>query len=283
MNSEYELLDSGSGRKLEKVGPYYLIRPAANAVWAQDTGQRAWEQADGIYTRKSNGRGVWRWNSGRVPESWPVTWKELRLLIKPTAFGHLGFFAEQYENWHWLKTTCAKFPGKTETLNLFAYSGGSSLAMASGGVKVTHVDAAKGMISWAKENQELNPEIPQNIRWIVDDVGKFMKREVRRKHLYQGIVLDPPTFGRGAQGQVWKMDDHIIPLLEQCKAMLLPGDPFFVLLSCHSPGYTPLVLQRLLAQCFSVSENAVEYGEMTISEASGRLLSAGAFARFSTL
>jgi 23S rRNA (cytosine1962-C5)-methyltransferase len=276
----YRLLDSGNGRKLEEVGRFRLIRPAPNAFWPPTLPENEWLKADGVFERPTNSPGSWKWNR-KPPESWTLSHGGLELLVKPTGFGHLGFFAEQADCWDWLRSQSGTVPPDGETLNLFAYSGGSSLAMASAGFRVTHLDAAKGMVEWARENLELNRSIPPKIRWVVDDVVKFLRREVRRNQNYAGIVLDPPSFGRGKQGQVWKMESDIIPLLDDCRALLRRSGGRFVHLSCHSPGFTPEVLKRLLANRFSVPNHAIECGEMRIPEAgTDRILPAGAYARF---
>lgn len=303
MSDQYQLLDSGNLRKLEQAGPYRLVRSCANAFWKPSLPQEEWDAVQGSHSRDSRGGGEWTWcpkpsrakggfatkqGAGKkegdpriVPESWITKWGGLNLVTQPTAFGHLGFFAEQYKNWDWLRATLRGFPKASRVLNVFAYSGGSSLAMAEAGAVVTHVDAAKGMINWGQENLKANPHIPETIRWIVDDAVKFAKRELRRGNTYHGIVLDPPSFGRGAQGQIWKIEEHLIEYLDMCKELLVKNEPRFVLLSCHSEGFTPIVLARLLSDHFSVDDTQIEQGEMTIPEKSGRLTPAGTFARFS--
>lgn len=285
MNSKtltYKLLDTGNLCKLEQVGEYRLVRPAANAFWQPALPDKEWQNVHGIYTRNSKGSGSWEWRQGGVPESWTVEHGGTNILVKPTAFGHLGFFAEQYANWQWLRQQAAKSEEQIETLNLFAYSGGSSMAMAKGGAKVTHLDAAKGMNAWGQEILKQNPDIPNTIRWIADDVLKFVKRELRRERQYQGIVLDPPTFGRGSQGQVWKMEEHIIELLQICRQLTPRNKPFFILFSCHSPGFSPIVLGRLLQSGFGIDSSIIESGEMCVPQQDGQQLPAGAYARFST-
>lgn len=275
--SPYQLLDSGGFEKLEQVGPYRLVRPAANAVWPKSRPLSEWNSARGVFTRDSSGGGKWRWNGTPLKDSWVVEWGGLKLVVKPTNFGHLGFFAEQAEQWEWLRKTAASFAESPQTLNLFAYSGGSSLAMAAGGAFVTHLDAAKGMNQWGGENLAANPDIPDNIRWITDDAMRFCQRELRRGRRYHGIVLDPPSFGRGNRGQLWKLETHLTPLLECCRDLLTENG--FVLLSCHTPGYSPIVLERILESIFKPDAD-IESGEMRISDASGGFLPAGTFARF---
>jgi len=220
MAEKYQLLDSGNLRKLEQVGKYRLIRPALNAFWKPSLPEKEWKSADAEFIRDSSGHGSWR-NRERLPEQWTVILGEMEIRIKPTSFGHLGFFAEQFRNWQYFRDNCRGM----DALNLFAYSGLGSLAMAAGGAKVCHLDAARGMIEWGKENLALNPEIPGNIRWIVDDVNKFIARELRRGSQYDLIALDPPTFGRGASGQLWKIESDLPKLLDNCLALRKPDRP----------------------------------------------------------
>jgi len=277
---EYSLLDSGNCRKLEQVGKYRIIRPALNAFWQPSLPAAEWNKADAEFKRESGGGGgIWNWKK-QQPAEWAVTWGGIPLLIKPTHFGHLGFFAEQAVNWEWLRSCIRKIGGHPKTLNLFAYSGGATFAMAQAGADTCHLDASVGIIEWAKKNQALGPETPGKIRWICDDAMKFVAREHRRGSLYSGIVLDPPSFGRGSQGQVWKIEDGIRSMLENCRSILDTGHPYFILLSCHSQGFSPISLGRCLAEVFPGDASRLETGEMVIPESrSGRQLPAGIFAR----
>ena len=214
MEKNYQLLDSGNLKKLEQVGPYRLIRPALNAFWKPTLPEKEWRCADAEFIRDSSGHGSWK-NRNRIPDIWSADWGGVTMQIKPTSFGHLGFFAEQFRNWQFFRENCRNM----DTLNLFAYSGLGSLSMAAGGAKVCHLDAAKGMIDWGKENLALNPDIPNNIRWIADDVNKFVNRELRRGNKYDLIALDPPTFGRGSSGQLWKIESDLPQLLRNCLAL----------------------------------------------------------------
>ncbi len=272
---EYRLLDSGRFRKLEQAGPYRLIRPALNACWEPRLPEREWQRCDAEFVRDSSGHGKWRTVAGRaLPESWELTWGGFILHIKPTSFGHLGFFAEQYRNWEFFAQIIPTLGKEVKTLNLFAYSGIGSMAMARAGAQVAHLDAARGMIDWGRLNQSLNSDVPDRIRWIVDDVNKFCRRELRRGSRYRGIALDPPSFGRGSAGQLWKIDDQIIELLDMCKQLLEPSGEVFVTLSCHSPGFTPLGLERLLESVLG-DRSTIESREMTVPESTGRILPAG--------
>ena len=272
---QYQILDSGNLQKLEKVGEYILIRPSLNAFWRPSLPKTEWNKAVGIYERNSSGGGKWIWKI-KKPEEWTIFYNNINFLIKPTDFGHLGIFPEQKDNWEWLRNVIPK-SGQIKTLNLFAYSGASSLVMAQAGAKVCHVDAAKGMIDWAKINLSLNKSIPISIRWIVDDVIKFLNKESRRNETYDGIVLDPPSFGRGPNGQIWKIESDIIPLLEKCRQILSPK-PLFVLLSLHSNGFSENTLERILKEVFG-ERTTVSTGEMTIIENTGNKATAGNYAR----
>ena len=272
----YILLDSGNLQKLEQVGKYRLVRPALNAFWSPSMPEEEWEKAIGTFRRDSSDGGKWQWKQ-QPPPSWEVTYGGYLLIAKPTDFGHLGFFPEQIDNWKWLTEVTSKTP-HVQTLNLFAYSGGSSLAMAKGNANVCHVDAAKGMVSWAKDNLSINPQISGNIRWIVDDVNKFITRELKRKSVYPGIVLDPPSFGRGPNGQVWKIEKDLLQLLRNLKT-LMGGKPQFMLLSMHSHGFSPTSLERILLSVFD-DKGTVNQGEMLVCEKSGKKLPAGTFARW---
>ncbi len=273
---EYKLLDSGLERKLEQAGPVRLIRPALNAFWQPAMPEKEWDRADAVFVRETSG-GVWKWKNGRPPENWTVSWGGVNLFVKPTNFGHLGFFAEQAPNWTRLRK-CVGAMKNPRTLNLFAYSGGATLAMAQAGADVTHLDASKGIIDWARKNQELNPETKDHIRWICDDAMKFVAREQRRNSKYNGIVLDPPSFGRGAQGQVWKIEHGLAKLLQDCRSILDLNNPFFILLSCHSQGFSAVSLARCLAEVFPGYEKNVASGEMLIPESTGNSLPAGLYA-----
>ncbi len=280
----YALLDSGNCRKLEQVGCRRIIRPALNAFWRPSLPSSEWGKADAEFVRENSGGGVWNWKKGMRPPKegdWIVRWGGVVFLVKPTQFGHLGFFAEQITNWGWLRKASAALPPGSPTLNLFAYSGGASIAMAQGGASVCHLDASHGIIEWARKNQEMNPDATRGIRWICDDAMKFVSREARRGRKYRGIVLDPPSFGRGAQGQVWKIESGVADLLESCRTILDVSGPFFLLLTCHSQGFSAFSLGRMLRQAFPDFQDCVEAGEMLIPEdsAPGRALPAGLYAR----
>ena len=273
---KYQLLDTGNCRKLELIGKYRLIRPALNAFWSPTLPKSEWDKAVGTFTRDSSGGGSWDWRQ-KLPESWIAEWGGFKLNIKATNFGHLGFFAEQHNNWDWFREIIPQIKGEVKTLNLFAYSGVGSMAMAEAGAKVTHLDAARGMNEWGRENQSINDNVPDTIRWIADDVQKFVAREIRRGNKYNGIALDPPTFGRGSRGQVWKIEQNLVDLLKSCCELRDNSKDFFIVLSCHSPGYSPMVLERMLVDVFGNGETSC--CEMTVPESTGKMHSAGNSAR----
>ena len=250
MSDSYFLIDSGNEKKMEQFGPYRLVRPAAPAIWKPALPQAEWKKADGIFSRE----GQSQWHKPMNTE-WHVKIGSVVFKLAATDFGHIGVFPEHEEIWQWAKKLIR--PGDS-VLNLFAYSGGATLACAKAGAEVCHVDASKGMVDWARENAALNHLEKAPIRWIVDDVMKFVKREVKRERSYEGIILDPPTFGRGNQGQVFKIEREL-PLLLDLLAQL---NPRFIALSCHTATFTPLVLQRLLQDHFQGGH--YERGELTL-------------------
>lgn len=277
MSQHYELLDAGETRKIEQIGPYRVVRQAAQAHWPVAFKAREWKAVDAIHHRSKHGGGHWEFKQ-KLPDTWPITWGGIDFHVKLTDFGHIGLFPEQYHNWQWLRD-CGKEFGEIKVLNLFAYTGGSSLAAAQGGMAVTHVDASKGVVSWARDNQNLNGMDDLPIRWLVDDVSKFIEREQRRGNRYQGVILDPPTYGRGPKGQTWKIEEHMVPLLEAIAAIMDPVR--FVLLSCHTPGYTGLALSNVLNKVFKVPVAKMQEGEMTVPIGqSGLVLPSGTYARF---
>lgn len=281
--NDYLLLDSGDMQKLERVGPYTLVRPSPQAIWSPRLPQGEWAKADGVYHRTSEGGGHWVW-SGKVKREFDVLFNSLAFEIHLTNFGHMGLFPEQAENWDWLRGLIRDRMAQTNqrnlhVLNLFAYTGGSTLAASQAGAHVVHLDAAKNVVDWARKNAHLCALQERPIRWIVDDALKFVKREQRRATRYHGIILDPPSFGRGPQGEVFKIEKDLMPLLEACAA-LLADDPLFILYSCHTPGFTPLTLSNQLDEMMGRRKGEIEAGEMTVRDGSGRLLPSGAFARW---
>lgn len=279
MDVGYELLDSGDQTKLERFGEYVLSRPAPQAIWSRRLPSRVWTEADATFTRSPSGGGSWH-RRRPLPQSWVLELGGLSLKIKPTDFGHLGVFPEQRPNWDWIARVIGKAPGPVSVLNLFAYTGGSTLVAAAAGATVCHLDSSRGVVAWARENAALSDLAGRPVRWIVDDVTKFIRREGRRGRCYDAIILDPPSFGRGPKGEVWKIEHELPGLLHACRALL--GDqPLFVLLSCHSPGFTPLVLRNLLAEMMAGAGGWLDAAEMALAESDGeRSLPSGSFSRW---
>lgn len=274
--STYRLLDMGDGEKWEALGDIRVVRQATGALWPKPEDAQ-WSNPHAVHMRSSSGGGRWQYHR-KVPEAWFLEHGGLQFKIKLTDFGHTGLFPEQAENWDWIRQQLTQPDMKV--LNLFGYTGGSSLAAAGAGAQVTHVDASKGVVTWARENLEANGWGEAPVRWIVDDVVKFCAREVRRGNQYQGIVLDPPTYGRGPRGQVWKIETDLIPLLEDLQRIW--QNPGFLLLSCHTPGYTPFALRHILHRVFGWPLAAIESGEMVVAAEAGGVLPSGTWARFST-
>ncbi len=267
----YQLIDSGDQKKLEQVGKYRLVRPCSQAVWKPLLSQKEWDRADLVFTRKE--KGEWQQKT-KVPDHWNISIDDLLLRVQLTEFGHLGVFFEHQKIWKWMRK---KMQGKKEVkvLNLFAYSGGATLALAKEGAQVCHLDASRPVVEWAKENAALNHLEKKPIRWIVDDVSKFLKRESKRNNTYDAIILDPPTFGRGTKNEIFKIDDQIQDLLQMCRELLVKK-PLFVILSCHTPGYTGQVLKNLLMQF--MPEGKVTGDELMIESKSSYALPSGHYA-----
>ncbi len=260
--NEYELLDSGDGRKLERFGDVILSRPCAQALWQPQHPER-WGQATASFDREQGLR--WHGRSA-VPPSWVVPINGIRMKLSTTDFGHLGVFPETRALWDWITETLTPHAGRSggppQVLNLFAYSGGAKLAAARAGCAVCHLDASRGMVDWARENAVLNGLNEAPIRWIVDDVNKFLDREIRRGRRYDAVMLDPPSFGRGKGGELYKIEQDLLATLQKCKAVL-SDDPLFLLLTSHTPGFTPGVLSNLLLQL--LGPGRLESGEMLLT------------------
>lgn len=273
----YELLDSGEGRRLERVGDIIIDRQASVALWRKRLPAAEWKKAQAFHQRSEKGGGHWEFRA-KLPESWKIAFGGLKLKCKLTSFGHLGFFAEQAAQWEWLRQA-VKGRGKPRILNLFGYTGGSSLALALAGADVTHVDAAKGIVDWSKENAQLNAVPEGHLRYIVDDCLGFLKREERRGKKYEGVLLDPPSYGRGPKGETFKIEEDIGPLLDAVGRVVVEN-PLLVHFSSHSPGFSPEVLKNLMRDRVHLPPMAHEGGEMLIPQSDGRFYSSGTFARW---
>lgn len=253
MADDYELIDSGDGRKLERFGRYVLARPCSQAMWRPSIPD-AWSRADATFDREDGNRWHGRTN---LPKEWTIETESIRFRLGGTDFGHLGIFPEQRAQWRWIR----EHSKGARVLNLFAYSGGSTMAAALGGGDVCHLDASKGMVEWARANAALNKLADSPIRWIVDDAHKFMKREVRRGRRYDAVILDPPTFGRGASGEMYKIERDLKETLSLVRD-LLSDTPRFVLFSSHTPGLSQIVAENILSQLFP--DASLESGEMLL-------------------
>ncbi|MGH7138440.1 MAG: class I SAM-dependent methyltransferase [Pirellulales bacterium] len=280
-SAEYELIDFGGGRKLERFGPYLLDRPspAAEGEIRQHAG--LWSQAAARFERTSADRGIWipGDDAPRLPERWQIRHGNIVLELKATPAGHLGVFPEQAANWDWLAAQIAAAAGPVKVLNLFAYTGGSTLAAAAAGAEVTHVDAARNTIAWARRNAELSALTGAPIRWIADDAATFVRRELKRGSRYDIVLLDPPSYGHGVKGKVWKLADSLSGLLTDCARRLVP-ERRWLLLTCHTPGYGPIELRELVAQALPHAD--IECAPLLLATSSGGTLMSGAMARLRT-
>ena len=275
---DYELLDCSDGERLERWGRYILVRPDPQVIWKGEKTAAGWKNPDAVYRRSSSGGGAWGKNS--LPEKWTVSYGDLRFLIRPMGFKHTGLFPEQAVNWDWMREILRKRPGAS-VLNLFAYTGGATVAAASAGASVCHVDASKGMVGAAKENAELSGLADAPVRYIVDDCRKFVEREIRRGRKYDGIIMDPPSYGRGPSGEVWKIEDEVDGLIGRA-SLLLSDDPLFFLVNSYTTGLSPSTMAYLLEiRVKKRFGGSVEASELALPcTATGAALPAGAAARW---
>ena len=242
---DYEILDMANGKKLERWGQYILNRPDPQIVWNKKIYPEIWNKADAKYYRSNKGGGHWE-NINNVPESWQVKYKDLTFNIKQMGFKHTGLFPEQAVNWDYMIDKIKSSNRKIKVLNLFAYTGGATVACAYAGADVVHVDSSKGMVSWAKENIVSSNLEDKYVRFIVDDVIKFVKREIRRGNKYDAIVMDPPSYGRGSNGEVWSIEESLYPLVELCMEVL-SDNPLFFLINSYTTGMSSKVLENILS------------------------------------
>ena len=276
---DYEVIDCSQGEKLERWGKYLLIRPDPQVIWDTERTDAGWKRPNGHYHRSSRGGGEWEFFS--LPEQWSIHYKELTFQLKPFSFKHTGLFPEQAANWDWFGEKIHRAGRPIKVLNLFAYTGAATLAAAKAGAAVTHVDASKGMVGWAKENAHASSLSEAPIRWIVDDCVKFVEREIRRGNHYDAIIMDPPSYGRGPKGEIWKIEDSVFPLVELC-AKLLSDRPLFFLINSYTTGLAPAVLTYMLGIAvktkFGGSVRSEEIG-LPVT-ASGLVLPCGAAGRW---
>ena len=241
---DYEVIDTSCGEKLERWGRYILLRPDPQVIWKTEKTVPEWNRLNGHYHRSSKGGGEWEFF--KLPEEWTISYRELNFRLKPFSFKHTGLFPEQAVNWDWCSERIREAGRPVKVLNLFAYTGGATLAAASAGASVTHVDASKGMVTWAKENAAASHLEDAPVRWLVDDCVKFVEREIRRGNKYDGIIMDPPSYGRGPKGEIWKIEESIYPFVELA-AQLLSDDALFFLINSYTTGLQPAVLSDMLS------------------------------------
>ena len=284
--NDYEVLDTSAGEKLERWGDYILVRPDPQVIWNTPHKVREWKQKNGHYHRSNKGGGQWEFFD--LPEQWEISYGNLKFHLKPFHFKHTGLFPEQAVNWEWsgnlIREAKKKNPGKEiKVLNLFAYTGGATVACADAGAAVTHVDASKGMVTWAKENVAASGLANAPIRYLVDDCVKFVEREIRRGNHYDAIIMDPPSYGRGPKGEIWKIEEKIFPLVQLC-TKVLADKPLFFLINSYTTGLQPAVLSYMLnlelKSRFGGTVEADEIG-LPVRGKQGLVLPCGASGRWS--
>lgn len=276
---EYEVLDTSKGEKLERWGDYLLIRPDPQVIWDTPKTNRGWKKCNGHYHRSSKGGGDWEFFD--LPKQWQIHYGELTFNLKPFSFKHTGLFPEQAANWDWFGDLIRRADRPVKVLNLFAYTGGATLAAAAAGAHVTHVDASKGMVTWAKENAASSGLSDAPIRWIVDDCVKFVQREIRRGNHYDAIIMDPPSYGRGPKGEIWKIEESIHGLIQLC-TQLLSENPLFFLVNSYTTGLQPAVLTYMIATELKKFKGFVRSEEIGLPVTdSGLVLPCGASGRWS--
>lgn len=276
---DYEVIDTSDGEKLERWGKYILLRPDPQVIWNTPKKNKAWKHLNAHYHRSNKGGGDWEFFD--LPQKWQIHYKELTFHLQPFQFKHTGLFPEQAVNWNWFGGKIRRADRPIKVLNLFAYTGGATLAAAAAGASVTHVDASKGMVTWAKENAVASGLGEAPIRWLVDDCVKFVEREIRRGNRYDGIIMDPPSYGRGPKGEIWKIEEKIFPFIQLC-TQILSEDALFFLVNSYTTGLQPAVLSYMLNTAlvpkFGGSVEAEEIG-LPVSE-NGLVLPCGASGRW---
>ena len=276
---DYEVLDTSSGEKLERWGDYLLVRPDPQVIWNTEKKDPGWRRMNGHYHRSKKGGGEWEFH--KLPEQWSIHYRELTFQLKPFSFKHTGLFPEQAVNWDWCGEKIRSAGRPVKVLNLFAYTGGATLAAAQAGAAVTHVDASKGMVGWAKENAAVSGLADRPIRWLVDDCAKFVEREIRRGNTYDGIIMDPPSYGRGPKGEIWKIEESVFPFIQRC-ALLLSEKPLFFLVNSYTTGLAPAVLTYMLSTVLKDRGGHTESSEIGLPVTStGLVLPCGASGRWS--
>ena len=275
---DYEIIDMANGEKLERWGEIYLIRPDPQIIWKNKSFPEKWKNIHAKYKRSSSGGGAWDYKK-KLPESWKVHYKNLTFLIKPMGFKHTGLFPEQAVNWDWMITKIQNANRPIKVLNLFAYTGGASVACSYAGASVCHVDSSKGMVTWAKENIMASGLQDRPVRYIVDDVIKFVNREIRRGNTYDAIIMDPPSYGRGTNGEVWKFEENLPSLVELC-TKVLSDNPLFFLINSYTTGISSMVLENILRLNIKKNGN-FSHGEIGLPMTNSKLiLPCGIYARW---
>jgi len=278
---DYELIDAADGSKLERWGEVLLNRPDPQIIWKEKSAPESWKNSHAKYHRSKSGGGEWSFNAD-LPESWKIRYKHLSFNVKPMGFKHTGLFPEQAVNWDFIHDCIKSRKSPVSVLNLFAYTGGATVAAAAAGASVVHVDAAKGMVQWAKENAALSGLKDAPIRYIVDDCLKFVEREIRRGHKYDAIIMDPPSYGRGPKGEIWKFEDELYGLLSKC-SMLLSDDPLFVIVNSYTTGISHTVVANVLKMTVK-HEGTITSDEIGLPiKSSGMVLPCGATTRWYNL
>ncbi|HEV8666900.1 MAG TPA: class I SAM-dependent methyltransferase [Candidatus Paceibacterota bacterium] len=275
--SGYELIDSGGEAKLERFGDVVLLRPDPQALWPKGKPEE-WSKANGVYVKENSegNKAAGKW-TGDIPKEWPIEFGGLTLIVKPTSFKHTGIFPEQLPNWEFIADKVT--PG-AKVLNLFAYTGGATLAAAKAGAEVTHVDASKSAVAWARENATASGLADKPIHWIVEDVLTYVTREIKRGSKYDAIIMDPPAFGHGPKSEIWKIEENFVELVTLCK-QFLSDKPAFILINGYAEGYSPIAFAQNISDLKEKFGGEVQYGELAIEEkGSERLLPAGIFARW---
>ena len=276
---DYELLDATNHNRLERWGQTLLIRPDPQVIWKNDETSPLWAKADAVYYRSAKGGGQWNYHK-KLPQKWQIHWNDLTLIVSPTGFKHTGVFPEQAVNWAWYQEKIRQAGRPIRVLNLFGYTGGATLACLAVGASVTHVDASKGMVAWARENAAASELADRPCRWIVDDCAKFVQREIRRGKVYDAIIMDPPSYGRGPKGEIWKIEEAIHPLIKLC-AKLLSDKPLFFLVNSYTTGLAPAVLTYMLATELAAFHGHVDSQEVGLPvSGNGLVLPCGASGRW---
>ena len=284
--NDYEVIDCSKGEKLERWGDYLLVRPDPQVMWDTPKKEKGWRKMNGHYHRSSKGGGEWEFF--QLPKEWTIQYslpinKKLTFHLKPFSFKHTGLFPEQAANWNWFSQLIADAVSKgrqVKVLNLFAYTGGATLAAAAAGASVTHVDASKGMVTWAKENAISSGLKDAPIRWLVDDCVKFVEREIRRGNHYDAIIMDPPSYGRGPKGEIWKIEESVYPLIQLC-SQILTDNPLFFLINSYTTGLQPAVLSYMISTVLGTANGTVTASEIGLPVSSnGLVLPCGASGRY---